>query len=437
MNLADQTIDTLAVQITSKITGEKKLETFGKALMQLGASIGSVDTNKMSQIGTSLGQINTALASVKTADVSRLVKNINKLGEINASGVSSGAAAITQLGNSLSGLAIPAETLQSITALSNAIRTLGSASVSRAIANLPMLATGMRNFMQTMSSAPRVSENLIRMTEALARLSSQGQRAGTAGNALNRILVNQTRVSANTTKGINSISSAIGRLYASYFMVIRAVKAFMKSIGASSDYIEAYNYFNVALGKVADEWSHQYEDYGYENAETYAESFSGRLNELFGKMSGLQLNEATGLVESTGMQSLGLNLTELTQYASNVAALTNSLDMTGESTVAVSKAMTMLAGDLSSLKNIDLESVMGNLQSGLIGQSRALYKYGIDITNATLQTYAFNLGLKKSVTEMTQGEKAQLRMLAILDQSRVAWGDLANRREYEELPSVA
>ena len=55
-----------------------------------------------------------------------------------------------------------------------------------------------------------------------------------------------------------------------------------------------------------------------------------------------------------------------------------------------------------------------------------LYKYGIDITNATLQTYAYELGLSKAVSEMTQAEKMQLRMLAILDQSKVAWGDLAN-----------
>lgn len=55
-----------------------------------------------------------------------------------------------------------------------------------------------------------------------------------------------------------------------------------------------------------------------------------------------------------------------------------------------------------------------------------VYKYGIDITNATLQTYAYELGLEKTVTEMTQMEKMQLRVLAILNQSRVSWGDLAN-----------
>ena len=70
-----------------------------------------------------------------------------------------------------------------------------------------------------------------------------------------------------------------------------------------------------------------------------------------------------------------------------------------------------------------------------------MYKYGIDITNATLATYAYNLGISKSVSEMTQMEKQQLRVLAILDQSKVSWGDLANKRkkvnDIAYLPSVA
>lgn len=55
-----------------------------------------------------------------------------------------------------------------------------------------------------------------------------------------------------------------------------------------------------------------------------------------------------------------------------------------------------------------------------------LYKYGIDITNATLQTLAYELGVEKAVSEMTQAEKMQLRIISILQQSRVAWSDQAN-----------
>ena len=35
---------------------------------------------------------------------------------------------------------------------------------------------------------------------------------------------------------------------------------------------------------------------------------------------------------------------------------------------------------------------------------------GIDITNATLQTYAYELGIEKAVSEMSQAEKQQVSL---------------------------
>ena len=208
--------------------------------------------------------------------------------------------------------------------------------------------------------------------------------------------------------------------------MIRGIKSLWKSIEGTTDYIEAFNYYTVAFNKVGKEWGKDFEQFGYDNAEDYAQSFGNRVNELLGKMSGLKVDVDGGLISESGMKNLGLNLQEITQYASQLASITNSLGQTGEVTTAISKSMTMLAGDISSLFNVDFSTVATNLQSGLIGQSRALYKYGIDITNATLQTYAYKYGIEKAVSEMSQAEKQQLRLLAILDQSKVSWGDLAN-----------
>ena len=47
-----------------------------------------------------------------------------------------------------------------------------------------------------------------------------------------------------------------------YFLVVRGFKALWKSIGSTADYIESYNYFNVALGKIGSDWAHQWEEYG-------------------------------------------------------------------------------------------------------------------------------------------------------------------------------
>lgn len=232
-----------------------------------------------------------------------------------------------------------------------------------------------------------------------------------------------------TTKSFGGLASSIGRFYATWFFVIRGIKSLGRSIESTADYIETFNYFNVALGKIGSDWSNQFKKYGYENAEAYAKSFSQRLQQDLSGLSGLAIStdaSGNGLLSSTGMKNLGLNIQEITQFASQLASVTNSVGQTGEVSLATANAFTKLSADISSLFNLDYSSVMKNLQSGLIGQSRALYKYGIDITNATLQTYAYEFGLSKAVSEMTQAEKMQLRMIAILDQSKVSWGDLAN-----------
>lgn len=259
------------------------------------------------------------------------------------------------------------------------------------------------------------------------------------GNTSNTNLPNATKNFNNLSRSIPKINSNIKgvltgiekiakRLF-SIATITQGSKKLFEGIESTADYIEAYNYFNVSLGKIGADWSHQFEKYGYDNAESYAESFNTRLTESLKKLSGVQISvgaNGKGLLTETGMKNLGLNIQEITQYASQLASVTNSVGQTGETSLAIASSFTKLAGDISSLFNVDYSSVAKNLQSGLIGQSRALYKYGIDITNATLQTKAYELGLSKSVSEMTQAEKMQLRMLVILKDSKVAWGDLAN-----------
>lgn len=232
----------------------------------------------------------------------------------------------------------------------------------------------------------------------------------------------QANIAHNRTR---NLAQSFGLFYATFFPIIRGIKAVGKAMESSMDYIETYNYFNVTMGKIAKEFSDQWQKYGYDSAESYADSFSGRLNELTKKMSGFEVGR-DGILNLTKDMNLGMDPEQIMNYQANIAAVTNSVGLVGESSVNTAKALSMLAADMSSFKNVELSTVMTNFQSGLIGQSRALYKYGIDITNATLQTYAYKYGLSTAVSEMTQADKMQLRLLAILDQSRVAWGDQAN-----------
>lgn len=154
-----------------------------------------------------------------------------------------------------------------------------------------------------------------------------------------------------------------------------------------------------------------------------ANALTDRINALTGKMTGVEVGSVGELYLT---DFIGLDPQKIMDFQSSIASVTNTVGLCEETSRNASKALGMLAVDFSALKNIDLETVMTNLQSGLLGQSEALSKYGVDIKNAMLQTYALKEGIGKSVSEMTQAEKMQLRLLAILDQSKAVWGNQVN-----------
>lgn len=278
----------------------------------------------------------------------------------------------------------------------------------------------------SLNNTDKMLDNLImKLGIVSSSLSSIGGASANTSSGMSRLSASATK----STKSFNGLAAAFGKFYANYFWVVRGIKSLYSSIQGTADYIEAFNYFEVSFNKISNEWKQDFSRFGYDSAEAYAEGFGKRAKESLSKLSGVQVSvgaDGKGLLTETGLKNLGLNIQEITQYASQLASITNSVGQTGEVSLATANVFTKLAGDISSLFNQDYSSVAKNLQSGLIGQSRALYKYGIDITNATLQTYAYELGLEKAVSEMTQAEKMQLRMIAILDQSKVSWGDLAN-----------
>ena len=422
-------LDSLEVKITG--TATKAINSVDKLINQLtrlSTSLATVNGSSLSSLASGVSQLGSAMQNMNagTADFTRLAKNITKIGSVDSVALTNTATSLQAVTKAVASISAIPQNATQVTEFAKSLGKLGSKSIENAVVNIPKLGNALNGLMTTLSRAPTVSQNVIQMTNALANLASQGSKVGTSSNSLQKTLYGVSTSARTATKSSWNLASAIGKFYATYFMVIRGSKKLIEAIKSTTDYIEAFNYQAVAFGKIGSEWDKDYEKYGYDNATAYAESFQSRVNDTLGKLSGLKVNVQGGLLEESGAKNLGLNIQEITQYASQLASVTNSLGQTGEATTAITKSMTMLAGDISSLFNVDYSTVAQNLQSGLIGQSRALYKYGIDITNATLATYAYNLGISKSVSEMTQMEKQQLRVLAILDQSKVSWGDLAN-----------
>lgn len=364
-------IDELQIEINAKASkANEAIDRLVGKLDRLTTSLGKINGTNLNGLANGVQRLGNAMQvmnTIKTADFTRLATNLTKLGTVNVSALNSAASSMSHLTRAFNSLGTVSTNAQAVGEMAKNIAKLGNKSVQTAITNIPQLATAMNNLMATLSRSPQVSQNVIQMTNALANLSSQGSKVGSASNSIVRGL-NRTSKSANTArKSFGGLASAIGKFYATYFMVIRGLKGLWSSIESTADYLEAYNYFNVSLGKIGSDWSHQFEQYGYDNAESYAESFSTRLSESLGKLSGLQVSigaDGKGLLTESGMKNLGLNIQEVTQYASQLASVTNSIGQTGEVSLATASAFTKLAGDMSSLFNIDYSTASKKLQSG-------------------------------------------------------------------------
>lgn len=199
------------------------------------------------------------------------------------------------------------------------------------------------------------------------------------GNSFANINKDVNRASA----GMKNFSSVLN--FAKMGMAVNILtSALSNSIKASMDAIETQNLFLVSLGETADQALRVVEN----------------LNSVY-----------------------GLDTTNLKSNIGTFALLSKSMGFTADQANTLSTQIAQSAIDFSSLMNVPITQVMGDLKSGLIGQTETVYKYGMDLTEASLKTEAFAEGITKSVRNMSQGEKMALRYNIIM---RTISKDLGN-----------
>lgn len=416
--------------ITSAVNAVKNLSKVNMA---------GFDTSKMTEIANSVSNLATKLSGVSAIE-STVTRVVGSLARLSNSGqyISNVTTEFPILGEQvvkLVGKLSSANAIDiSITKVVEGIAKLANAGkrVGETVANLDKLGNGVMNLLKKLQNAPQINSNVANTIQGLGNLASSGSRISTVsdraststkklGNALSS-LKDKLKSAHKSSKGF---VSSIGMFYAKFFLVIRAVKKFGQAIGSAQDYIEEFNYFSVALDKVGKDSAKQFKKAGYNSAEEYAGSFRKRFGKLQKQLTGYDVDYNTGDATNTFSHNLGLDLTEVMNYNAAIAQITNSAGMLGETSIATSKALTMLSADWASLANLDTADVMQNFQSALVGQSRAVYKYGLDITSAGLAQTAMNHGVTESIKNLSQQSKMQLRVLTMLEQSKVAYADLA------------
>lgn len=197
-------------------------------------------------------------------------------------------------------------------------------------------------------------------------------------------------VSKTCSTSTNTISSSFsnlkGKLHSTTASFRKIVKVFGGWFNETNDYVEALNLFNVALGDCAGA------------AEEYAKSVSA---------------------------IAGIDMKEWMTYQGAFYQLADGYGLASDASERMSKNLTQLAFDLSSLWNVDAETAFQKLQSGMSGQIKGLKVWGINVSVAQLKETALAHGIDLATSKMTEAQKATLRYVTIMEQTSKAQGDMA------------
>lgn len=381
-------------------------------LRGLGDTLNSLNGASISNFASGMSQLATSLRSVSSIDTrtfSKIATNMEKLGNLDTARLVSSASALKSMATELSGFASISKQSAEITQLTASISKLGSKSAGYAADNIRNLGSALKEVMTTLSSAPRVSNNIIQMTNALANLSQQGSKVGSASRSLVTGFSNTSKSIKSTRSGFSGLASTIGKFYATYWMVMRAVGKIGSAVDLASQLTEVQNVVDTTFGDMASK----------------VDDFTKTSIQDFG-MSELTVKQIASRFQALGT-SIGISSEQVANgtAVANKALMSqnNTLYKTTDSMADMSLNLTRLAGDMASFYDVDQADVAKSLQSIFSGTIAPLRRYGLDLTQATLSEWAMKNGLDSNIKSMTQAEKVLLRYNYVMANSKATMGD--------------
>lgn len=325
-------------------------------------TVGLIETIKaVSRLGRTTGTQATANLPTLSAQIQNFVRQMNQIGSL-------------------------AFDTSNLTSLVTAISNLGSVASGRAVNNIPLLADNLKYLFETLSKAPNVSQSIIEMTTALAKLAKTGASSGRAANSLGKSLFSFSKSTGSAKKSAFSLARALGKFYASYWVIVRGLSKLKDAIDISSSLTEVENVVSTTFGKYS----------------SLIEEFS-----------------------KTSIQQYGMSELTAKQVSSRFQAMGTAMGFTQEKMANMSIELTKLTGDMASFYDVSQTDVARNLQAIFSGETEPLRKYGIDLTQATLKEWAMKKGLDADISSMTQAQKAMLRYQYVMENTAAAQGDFA------------
>lgn len=209
--------------------------------------------------------------------------------------------------------------------------------------------------------------------------------------AQNNVAKSAKNLDEQLKKNKISLKSIISKAVGAITVIRQLSTGFGIAIKASSDFNESLNLFGVTFGE------------NYKETVNWALDFA---------------------------DNLGIAQSEVIEFTGLFKQLATSIGIVGDIGTEMSTTLTSLAYDLASLYDIETESAMEKLQAGIFsGQTKPLRSLGLDVTSQTLDNLlktneAFkDIGVTSSKA-LLQSDKAMLRLIAVLQNGRNAFGDM-------------
>lgn len=384
------TIESLELEIlSSSKSAESGLDKLTASLEKLkvatkgGLGLGAV-ANQIKKVSDATNGI----SGTNVDNVTGLAKAIQLLGGTKIS--STIATQITAMSTALNGADFTggAEKMRSLVDALAPLSNLPKANLASYVNNIKRLPEALNALDDDTISA--LTDKIQKLAVALKPLGDEMQKVANGFSAfpakIQRLIANTNSLAAANNKA----STSYINLWAKLKMAATAVKSMASKIGSAMretmSYYETINLFSVSMGKYAIE------------AYNYAEKVS---------------------------ELMGIDPAQWMKYQGTIMTLATGFGIASDRAYTMSQQLTQLAYDISSFREIGIEEAMQKIQSGFAGELEPLRAIGYDLSQAKLEAVAFSLGIDKSVSSMTQAEKAQLRYYAIMTQVTMAQGDMA------------
>ena len=214
------------------------------------------------------------------------------------------------------------------------------------------------------------------------------------GNYDGSIRINTQVDGSGVKSGVKDINASLGSLMSSLkgvagavgiaFGVSELIKFGKEAIGVASDLNEVQNVVDTAFGNMA----------------YMANDFA-----------------------KTALDKFGMSELAAKQTSSTFMAMSAGMGIVGKAGADMSLSLTGLTGDMSSFYNVSQDIASTALKSIYTGETETLKQFGVVMTQANLQQYAYSKGINQSVDTMSQAQQVMLRYQYVTQQLSLAQGD--------------